>query len=288
MPENYSENKNLDYKETKRFWEKRAERVRLTGNLFEANLSDNIPLQAIFKDAIEKQIIEKSAPLMPDYEILDLGCGSGRMSLFFARACKRVVAVDFSLALLERARGNAMKCGLNNITFIEENINSFYCKEKFDLIFLGGVLSYLNDADAKNMLGRAKEMLKPEGRLLIRDSLSFRKSCVIREKYNKNFEDNYSVIYRSIKEFKSALKESGFAFDLETSLAIFPFMGLYHLVIKKIFGSGAIFAKLSKNYFGLVSYFSPFILFYRNSGIYEFFAYLLNKYDQRFFICSLK
>ncbi len=278
----------LNYKKVKEFWENRYKRINVAGDLYLANLSDNIPLQAIYKDKLEKQIISNKVYLTKDMDVLDLGCGTGRMALFFAKKCKHVTAIDFSANLLKIAANKIKSMDLDNIKLIQQSIANFHSNHKFDIIFIGGVLSFLNDIDVENVVRNIKDMLKENGKLIIRDSLRWRKRCVLKEKFINNFKDDYSIIYRTIGEIKRVFKKNTFYLNSESSLAVFPFMGLYHYPIRLIAGKSKIYSKLSKIYFGLVYRFIPYIRCYKNMRFYKVISYLLNRYDQRFFIYFLK
>src|SRR3954470_1220164 len=53
--------------------------------------------------------------LLPELEIADLGCGEGYLAIEAARFAKRVIAVDRSEAVLERARESAARRRLHNV-----------------------------------------------------------------------------------------------------------------------------------------------------------------------------
>lgn len=71
-------------------------------------------------------LYKKFAHFMSGNRMLDLGCGTGHMSLRFGKYFKEVVAVDHSEAMLERARSKSAAAGLKNVQFI--------CKSVFDYI----------------------------------------------------------------------------------------------------------------------------------------------------------
>ena len=76
-------------------------------------------------------------------KVLDLACGTGNMSILFARDNYQVTGVDRSSGMLEVARQKAKEEGLE-INFIEADLCSFQVKERYDLaISLFDSLNYI-------------------------------------------------------------------------------------------------------------------------------------------------
>ncbi|RKD33790.1 class I SAM-dependent methyltransferase [Thermohalobacter berrensis] len=100
------------------------------------------------KDPI-KFLIENNM-LKRDYKVLDIGSGPGRYSIRFAKECKKVVAIDISEKMLEKAIDNAKKEKLDNIQFKKVfwedlNLEENDWNKKFDLVFASmcpGINSY--------------------------------------------------------------------------------------------------------------------------------------------------
>ncbi len=66
-------------------------------------------------------------------KILDIACGAGRHSIEFAKKGFIVTAFDLSKNLLNNAKVNAQKAGVD-IDFIRADIRDFYIDVKFDLV----------------------------------------------------------------------------------------------------------------------------------------------------------
>lgn len=66
-------------------------------------------------------------------KILDIACGAGRHSIEFAKKGFIVTAFDLSKNLLNNAKMNAQKAGVD-IDFIRADIRDFYIDVKFDLV----------------------------------------------------------------------------------------------------------------------------------------------------------
>jgi ubiquinone/menaquinone biosynthesis C-methylase UbiE len=58
--------------------------------------------------------------LQPDYTVLDIGAGTGRVAIPVAKRVKQVTAIDFSRKMLDILKSNAERAGANNISCINE------------------------------------------------------------------------------------------------------------------------------------------------------------------------
>jgi len=117
-------------------------------------------------------VIEELA-LMPGASVIDIGCGTGRHSIEFARRGFSVTGVDQSPGMLGVARQNAEMAGVE-ISFIEASAQNFVAAEKADAVvsLCEGALCLFNDDDdiwGKDMaiLANMAESLKPAGRFLV-------------------------------------------------------------------------------------------------------------------------
>src|SRR6202789_1605406 len=64
-----------------------------------------------------KSVAEALLRLMPPMVIADLGAGEGAFSLLLAQRAKKVIAVDTSAKMIEVAREQALRHGVDNIEF---------------------------------------------------------------------------------------------------------------------------------------------------------------------------
>jgi arsenite methyltransferase len=110
-------------------------------------------------------------PLNPGDAVLDLGCGAGVDSLVAARLVGpggRVVGLDVTPAMLERARGNQAQLGLANLTFQVGDAEALpFPDGNFDAVISNGVFNLT--LDKEKALKEAHRVLKPGGRLLLAD-----------------------------------------------------------------------------------------------------------------------
>lgn len=96
--------------------------------------------------------------------VLDLGCGAGMDSLIAARAAEQVVGVDFSPAMLERARKAASEAGVANVEFREGAAESIPAADaSFDVALVNGIFN-LNPA-RELIFSELARVLRPGGAL---------------------------------------------------------------------------------------------------------------------------
>lgn len=105
--------------------------------------------------------------LRGDEQVLDVACGTGHASLALARRLPHghVTAVDFSPAMLAQARDKAKAAGLNNIDFVEGDMQALPWQRNFDVTVCAFGIFFVADMDAQ--LGRLAGTVKPGGRVML-------------------------------------------------------------------------------------------------------------------------
>ncbi len=108
--------------------------------------------------------------------VLDLGCGTGEFPLHAAGKIRaegwRVVCVDLVPEALQRARARARAAGLlgasaPSFAAVDAELRSGlpFVSDSFDAVIASLVISYVADPDA--LLGEARRLLRPGGRLVL-------------------------------------------------------------------------------------------------------------------------
>lgn len=99
--------------------------------------------------------------------ILELGCGSGRVGVPLAADGHRVVGLERSPAMLERARARALRAGVE-IELHEGDLRDFSLEETFPLVLMVlNTFLLLEPEDRRACLARAREHLAEEGRFAL-------------------------------------------------------------------------------------------------------------------------
>ncbi len=111
--------------------------------------------------------------LRPGERVLDVGCGAGIDSMIAAKKVGpdgRVIGVDMTPSMLEKARQGAKEAGLRNVEFREGYAEALPIEDGWaDVVISNGVLNLMPDKSAA--LDEMSRVLKPNGRLQIGDIL---------------------------------------------------------------------------------------------------------------------
>lgn len=120
----------------------------------------------------EKEALQviKDLELAKDSHILDMGCGSGGLTIEYAKYFKKVYAVDVSPGMIELCKKKAEK---NNLANIEAECAGFitynHSGEKLDGVISTIALHHLPDFWKLIALKRINTMLKPDGKFYLLD-----------------------------------------------------------------------------------------------------------------------
>jgi cyclopropane fatty-acyl-phospholipid synthase-like methyltransferase len=210
----------IDPGQVRAFWESQAGKLGSVPLDSMANLEERPGL-------LEQKIRREQECLVPllrlerDASLLDLGAGAGQWTFRFAARVRRVVAVEYTEAMAAIGRAETARRGLGNVQFITAAAQDFESSERFDAIFISGLLLYLNDADVRKLTARLPRWIKPGGRVLVRDAASVLPSRhLIANRYSELLRARYSAIYRTTSEIRAAFAPAGFGCENEGQ--IFP------------------------------------------------------------------
>lgn len=107
-------------------------------------------------------------PQNKDAKILELCCGTGRLTIPITKDGYNISGVDYTASMLERAKEKASQAGLK-INFIEADIRTLNLQEKFDLIFLpfNSIHHLYKNEDLFEVLKVVRNHLKEKGLFLL-------------------------------------------------------------------------------------------------------------------------
>jgi len=137
--------------------------------------------------------------LDPAGTLLDLGSGIGHWAEHFAERFANVVAVEASTPLFDALK---QRCASHpNVETVQGDVLSFEPAEHYEMVFLGGLLMYLNEGDVVSLLRKLACSLGPRGIIVCRET-TVRQGVVTRD-------GEYQAVYRSVTTYTRIFDECG-------------------------------------------------------------------------------
>ena len=176
---------------------------------------DDYPEIAIQRDIQAKAKVESLLTIQEGMSVLDLGCGVGRWGELFCKKGTNYVGIDVSEKMIIRAKENLR--AYDNKKFLVGNLceirnffqsNSFKVQTKFDIIFICGVLMYLNDNDVITILQMLPDLMKTGGNICLIESMAERERLTLKDIFSEELKQYYSAIYRTVDEFKTIMSNA--------------------------------------------------------------------------------
>jgi len=185
-----------------------------------------------------KQFIEAVAPTQTDI-ILDAGCGSGRNLSIFSSRVKRIVGLDFSERMLDRARQRVADEKLSNVCLTQGSVAALdFPNNHFDKVICASVLQYLDVKDCELALREMVRVCRPGGTLVLHIkngtslyalSLRLAKTCLRLAGREPKPEQ-----YRSLRWHTSVLEGCGATMVDYDSFGIFTFVPMSTALVRRI------------------------------------------------------
>lgn len=173
--------------------------------IYDANIYDG--LNTFLSDL---QFYKKWLPKNKEAKILELCCGTGRLTVPIAKAGYNICGVDNTSSMLEQAKVKASEAGLE-INFIEADIRSLNLQEKFDFIFIpfNSIHHLYKNEDLFKAFNGVKNHLK-EGGLFLLDCFNPNIQYIVegeneqRKIAEYTTEDGRAVLIKQTMRYESA------------------------------------------------------------------------------------
>ena len=101
-----------------------------------------------------------------DARILEIGCGTGQMSLYLTRADRLVIGADLTRASLQLAQDAARRFGLARVQFVETDLHRPGLRPgAFDVVYASGVLHHT--PNPRESFARIASLARPGGIIIV-------------------------------------------------------------------------------------------------------------------------
>jgi len=187
---------------TEAYWNSKAEAYEDTA----VSMWPNRVLNRLYENEA-RQLISRLLGDPSGAVLLDLGCGTGRFSRWFAAQGARVTGMDFSAGTLAVAKRQSMG---DNPTYHQESVYGLTDENAYDVVFIWGVLTVAcrDESQLLDVLRRIRRALHPGGRLLITEPI------------HRGFL--HRVLEMDLTSFLAVLQKAGFQVKATAPLHFWP------------------------------------------------------------------
>jgi SAM-dependent methyltransferase len=121
-------------------------------------------LRARAERSVFARLVDRAIP--GDARIIEMGCGTGQMCLYLARADRQVVGADLARAALRLGAAAARRFGLDRVQFVETDLHHpGLAPESFDVVYSSGVVHHTPDPRAS--FARLVQLARPGGTIVL-------------------------------------------------------------------------------------------------------------------------
>jgi len=156
--------------------------------------------------------LENRFPLLSidrDSVVLEVGCGTGRISKYITSVVDTYVGVDYVKEFIDIVQlrediekkestyfihSSIQELANGSVTFpVQKNFNRF--------IISGGVFMYINDDEVKDVLGKLIKRFDKECIIYLSEPIALKERLTLNNFYSEDLENEYSAIYRTEEEY---------------------------------------------------------------------------------------
>lgn len=200
----------ISYDDTKEFFRKRAGKYDPQKPYCVTMYQDNHSELVVERNRREVEILYPQLGISPQSRVLDIACGIGRWADAISEEIDRYLGVDFSEELIDIAK---TRCKRPNFSFVAGNlkdIGSICNGEKYNTVFMIGILMYLNDSDICDILEGVISCCEENATVCIREPVAVEGRLTLNHFYSDELQDDYNAIYRSNGELTAIFERTFF------------------------------------------------------------------------------
>lgn len=122
----------------------------------------------IFFNELQARVIKDWTSAGRDSRVLEIACGTGRLTISLTGCFEEVIAGDISTNMLAIAKENTRRGGINNITFMRINARKLpFSENTVNAIICFNFLHLLPNDQKCEFMSEFARVLKPGGKLII-------------------------------------------------------------------------------------------------------------------------
>ena len=164
---------NVEHSEKYQVALNRVRHRRLIWELYAISYDRVLPVLPFYKEVVKRHVNAMNTSNIND--VLDIGAGTGNVTVNLLNSGKRVTALDLNRPMLEKLRHKIPKAYADNVFVVEQNAEelSRWNNESFDGVSI--LLCLYDTASPSVALNEAIRVLRPGGKLVVTEpKLSFR------------------------------------------------------------------------------------------------------------------
>jgi ubiquinone/menaquinone biosynthesis C-methylase UbiE len=176
---------------------------------------------------LHQRFLDEIGQYLPDSgPILDIGCGFGLFSLYFARQApgRRITGVDLSGRRIDWARRAAGRLGVTNVEYLVGNATQFQPPASLSCAYMLDIVHHIEPRAAEDLLDALYRALAPGGLLIVKD-------VTTRPAYKRWFtwvldkamDSRADVHYWPKRDLESRLRQCGFIVHSHAMIDVLPY-----------------------------------------------------------------
>ena len=176
---------------------------------------------------LRQRFLDEIGQYLPeDGPVLDIGCGFGLFSLYYAATAPRrlVRGLDVNARRIALARRAAARLGIDNVAYAEGDARDFKGDTEVAAAYMLDIVHHVPPATVPTLLAQLRRCLPPGGRLLVKD-VDTRPAAKrwFTWALDRLMAPRTPVRYWSTEELTAALERAGFGVHRHLMVDLLPY-----------------------------------------------------------------
>lgn len=189
------------------FWMDRGQRLH-DGKVdrWQATSLTKSPEAAVKRKESDWEAIHQVIERIPDRlkRVVELGCGTGRITQELAKITDHVTGIDFVPEFIKQAQ---IDIASDNVEFICADCTSIDNPSQYDACIMSGLLNYLDDHQLEELIDRINVIPY----IILKESVgTFGRFSLTDDHYSEQLQSSYQSIYRSVGEIIDIMSQFGY------------------------------------------------------------------------------